>query len=198
MAKGPPTRAAVPCQTPAAHTRLTSCPTHQGFVAKPRNKADGTQDIMVWDCVIPGKANARCCPRFLSPVLGPRAFLRAGKQAVTAPPAMRAQTIWEGGMFKMEMAFSDEYPSKPPKCKFTPVLFHPNVYPSGTICLSILSEDKGWKPSITIKQLLIGIQDLLDNPNPDDPAQKEPYLAYKNNRAEYNRKVREQAASMTV
>jgi len=39
-------------------------------------------------------------------------------------------------------------------------------------------------------------QDLLDNPNPDDPAQKEPYVAYKNNRAEYNRKVRELAATM--
>ena len=82
------------------------------------------------------------------------------------------------------------------QCKFTPVLFHPNVYPSGTICLSILSEDKGWKPSITIKQLLIGIQDLLDNPNPDDPAQKEPYLAFKNDRTEYNQRVRAQAASM--
>ena len=82
------------------------------------------------------------------------------------------------------------------QCKFTPVLFHPNVYPSGTICLSILSEDKGWKPSITIKQLLIGIQDLLDNPNPDDPAQKEPYLAFKNARTEYNQRVRAQAASL--
>ena len=56
----------------------------------------------------------------------------------------------------------------------------------------------GWKPSITIKQLLIGIQDLLDNPNPDDPAQKEPYLAYKNDKALYQRKVREQAASMRL
>jgi len=74
-------------------------------------------------------------------------------------------------MYKLTMEFTDEYPSKPPKCKFAPTLFHPNIYPSGTVCLSILNEDKGWKPSITIKQLLIGIQDLLDNPNPDDPAQ---------------------------
>jgi hypothetical protein len=37
--------------------------------------------------------------------------------------------------------------------KFDPPLFHPNVYPSGTICLSILDEEKGWKPSITIKQV---------------------------------------------
>lgn len=38
-----------------------------------------------------------------------------------------------------------------PGGKFDPPLFHPNVYPSGTICLSILDEEKGWKPSINIK-----------------------------------------------
>jgi ubiquitin-protein ligase len=31
------------------------------------------------------------------------------------------------------------------KCKFEPPLFHPNVYPSGTVCLSILEEDKDKK-----------------------------------------------------
>ena len=64
-----------------------------------------------------------------------------------------------------------DYPSKPPKCqlsspfapesnyslfysgKFTPPLFHPNVYPSGTVCLSILDEEKAWKPAITIRQV---------------------------------------------
>ena len=30
---------------------------------------------------------------------------------------------------------------------------HPNVYPSGTVCLSILDEDKDWRPAITIKQV---------------------------------------------
>jgi len=66
-----------------------------------------------------------------------------------------------------------EYPTKPPKCKFVPPLYHPNVYPSGTVCLSILNEEEGWKPAITIKQILLGIQDLLDDPNPDSPAQSE-------------------------
>ena len=37
--------------------------------------------------------------------------------------------------------------------KFVPPLFHPNVYPSGTVCLSILDEEKLWKPAITIKQV---------------------------------------------
>lgn len=37
--------------------------------------------------------------------------------------------------------------------KFSPPLFHPNVYPSGTVCLSILNEEKAWKPAITVKQV---------------------------------------------
>ena len=51
------------------------------------------------------------------------------------------------------MEFSEDYPNKPPKCKFSPVLFHPNIYPSGTVCLSILNEDEDWRPSLTIPQV---------------------------------------------
>ena len=36
-------------------------------------------------------------------------------------------TDWENGMFKLELHFPEEYPSKPPKCKFVPPLYHPNV-----------------------------------------------------------------------
>ncbi|KEP62438.1 UNVERIFIED_CONTAM: ubiquitin-conjugating enzyme subfamily protein [Hammondia hammondi] len=135
-----------------------------GFSAKYAPMADGQggQDIMKWQCKIPGKKGS----------------------------------IWEGGEYKLTMDFSEEYPSKPPKCKFNPVLFHPNVYPSGTVCLSILSEDEDWKPSITIKQILLGIQDLLDNPNPNSPAQAEPYMLFCQNREEYIRRVKQQALSM--
>jgi len=56
--------------------------------------------------------------------------------------------------------------------------FHPNIYPSGTVCLSILNEDDDWKPGITIKQILLGIQTLLDNPNPLSPAQQEAYTLF--------------------
>uniref|UniRef100_A0AAZ3RG76 UBC core domain-containing protein n=1 Tax=Oncorhynchus tshawytscha TaxID=74940 RepID=A0AAZ3RG76_ONCTS len=61
-------------------------------------------------------------------------------------------TLWEGGQYKLRMLFKDDYPSSPPKCKFEPPIFHPNVYPSGTVCLSILEEEKDWRPAITIKQ----------------------------------------------
>lgn len=61
-------------------------------------------------------------------------------------------------------------------------------------CLSILSEDKDWKASLTVKQILIGIQDLLTDPNINDPAQEEPFKLYRSNREEYKKKVRAQVA----
>ncbi|KAI9484619.1 SUMO-conjugating enzyme ubc9 [Zychaea mexicana] len=106
----------------------------------------------------------------------------------------KENTPWEHGVYKITMIFPEEYPSKPPKCKFTPPLFHPNVYPSGTVCLSILNEDEGWKPAITLRQILLGIQDLLNDPNPDSPAQQDAYMLFRKDKVEYERRVREQAA----
>lgn len=102
----------------------------------------------------------------------------------------KEKTIWDGGLFKLTMMFPDEYPTKPPKCKFTPPLFHPNVYPSGTVCLSILNEEEAWKPAITVTQILLGIQELLNDPNPESPAQAEAYQLFKRDTEEYVRRVK--------
>lgn len=68
---------------------------------------------------------------------------------------------------------------------------HPNIYPSGTVCLSILNEEEDWKPNITVKQVLLGIQKLLkDEPNIESPAQQEPLTLYKSNRDEYVKRVK--------
>lgn len=57
---------------------------------------------------------------------------------------------------------------------------HPNIYPSGTVCLSILNEEEDWKPAIQVKQLLLGIQKLLaDEPNLNSPAQYDATNLYK-------------------
>ncbi|CAG2248721.1 UBC9 [Mytilus edulis] len=103
-------------------------------------------------------------------------------------------TPWEGGLYRLRMLFKEDYPSSPPKCKFEPPLFHPNVYPSGTVCLSLLDEEKDWRPAVTIKQILLGIQELLNEPNIKDPAQAEAYTIYCQNRTEYERRVKEQAS----
>jgi ubiquitin-protein ligase len=49
-----------------------------------------------------------------------------------------------------------------------------------------------WKPSFTIKDLLLGIQALLDDPNQAEPAQEEPYRAFKNDKKHYEEMVKEQ------
>lgn len=105
----------------------------------------------------------------------------------------RKNTPWAGGNYRLKMTFKEDYPSSPPKCKFDPPLFHPNVYPSGTVCLSILDEEKDWRPAITIKQILLGIQHLLAEPNASDPAQADAYNIFTTNATEYERRVRAQA-----
>jgi ubiquitin-conjugating enzyme E2 I len=106
--------------------------------------------------------------------------------------------LWAGGCYRMTLQFTEDYPSRPPKCQFKPVLFHPNIYPSGTVCLSILDEGKDWRPNITIKQILIAVQNLLDNPNVSDPAQKEPLDLYLRDRAGYEKRVREEAKAQPM
>ncbi|KAA8495291.1 SUMO-conjugating enzyme ubc9 [Porphyridium purpureum] len=125
-----------------------------GFFARPKLD-DGKQNLMVWECGIPGKK----------------------------------ETPWEGGVYKLVLEFPEQFPSQPPKCRFIPPLFHPNVYPSGTVCLSILDPDKNWRPALTVKQVLLGIQDLLDNPNIEDPANQPAYALFLKDKKKYREKV---------
>lgn len=105
----------------------------------------------------------------------------------------KQNTLWAEGVYPVTISFPDDYPSKPPKIKFPAGFYHPNVYPSGTICLSILNEEEDWRPAITMKQIVIGIQHLLDQPNPDSPAQGPAWRAFGKDKPTYEKKVKEQA-----
>ncbi|ELP94771.1 ubiquitin-conjugating enzyme E2 A, putative [Entamoeba invadens IP1] len=96
-------------------------------------------------------------------------------------------SIWEGGIFKLTMTFTDEYPIKPPKVVFTSKMFHPNVYTNGNICLDILSNQ--WTPTYDIISILNSILLLLDDPNPNSPANGEAADLYIRNRREYIKRV---------
>ncbi|KAE8658836.1 SUMO-conjugating enzyme UBC9 [Hibiscus syriacus] len=100
-------------------------------------------------------------------------------------------TDWEGGYYPLTLIFCEDYPSRPPTCKFPNGFFHPNVYASGNVCLSILNA--GWRPSITVKQILVGIQDFLDQPNPSSPANQDVCRLYVQNSNEYQKRVQQQA-----
>ncbi|XP_020095165.1 SUMO-conjugating enzyme SCE1-like isoform X3 [Ananas comosus] len=102
-------------------------------------------------------------------------------------------TDWEGGYYPLTLGFSEDYPTKPPKCTFPQGFFHPNVFSSGLVCLSILDEYHGWKPAITVTQILVGVQNLLNQPNFASLAQGTPCHLLTQDAAEYKKRVREQA-----
>ena len=64
-------------------------------------------------------------------------------------------SIWEGGIFKLHLEFSEDYPNKPPKVKFLTNMFHPNIYKDGGICLDILSTM--WSPVYDVSSILTSI-----------------------------------------
>mmetsp|Transcript_10156 Transcript_10156/g.15194 ORF Transcript_10156/g.15194 Transcript_10156/m.15194 type:complete len:176 (+) Transcript_10156:108-635(+) len=96
-------------------------------------------------------------------------------------------TAWEGGVFRLEIVFTEEYPNKPPKVKFITKMFHPNIYEDGKICLDIL--DNQWSPLMNVTGILTSIQSLLTDPNPDSPANTTASRLFVENPVEYAYKV---------
>eukprot|EP00033_Pygsuia_biforma_P000480 GCRY01000566.1.p1 GENE.GCRY01000566.1~~GCRY01000566.1.p1 ORF type:complete len:156 (-),score=9.15 GCRY01000566.1:273-740(-) len=97
-------------------------------------------------------------------------------------------TPWEGGCFGLRLMFSEQYPAKPPRVRFTSTMFHPNVFNDGTLCLDIIQDQ--WSPIYTVASILTSIQSMLNDPNPDSPANPEASKLFVENFKEYKRRVR--------
>ncbi|CAJ1025545.1 putative Ubiquitin-conjugating enzyme [Leishmania utingensis] len=98
-------------------------------------------------------------------------------------------TPWEGGLFKLDLIFGDDYPFSPPKVRFlTKGMFHPNVYVDGNICMDTLKGN--WQSSLNLETLLISIQSLLSDPNPLSAANGAAARLLTENRSAYDEKIR--------
>ncbi|KAF9737116.1 Ubiquitin-conjugating enzyme E2 7 [Paraphaeosphaeria minitans] len=111
-------------------------------------------------------------------------------------------TPFEGGVFLAELRFPKDYPLAPPKMKFLVEMWHPNVYPNGEVCISILhppgddphhyeQASERWSPIQSVEKILISVMSMLAEPNDESPANVDAARMWREKRAEYERIVRD-------
>jgi len=116
-------------------------------------------------------------------------------------------TPYEGGVFTALLRFPSDYPNSPPEMRFTTEMWHPNstnhaVFPDGRVCISILhppgtdefnsqeSADERWRPILGVEAVLLSVISMLTDPNISSPANLDASLQYKNDRTNFNKRVR--------
>ncbi|KAL1915976.1 uncharacterized protein VTP21DRAFT_6364 [Calcarisporiella thermophila] len=115
---------------------------------------------------------------------------------IIGPP----DTPYEGGFFKAKMSFPKTYPMMPPKLRFTTQIWHPNVYPDGEVCISILhppGDDKWgyeqaserWLPVHTVETILLSVISMLSGPNDESPANVEAAKEWRDNYPAFKKRV---------
>lgn len=96
-------------------------------------------------------------------------------------------TPWEGGLFRLAIKFSERFPVQPPVIKFITPVFHPNIYVDGVVCMSTLKSE--WSPCLSTESLLLSIQSLLSDPNPDSAANGDAARVFRENPNEYYKRA---------
>jgi len=114
---------------------------------------------------------------------------------ITGPPG----TEFENGIFKAVMNFPDDYPNSPPKMKFLSDMWHPNVYPDGGVCISILHtpdplnpEEKAeecWRPIQTVESILVSVCSMLSDPNFSSPANVDASVELRKNADGFKKRI---------
>ncbi|KAI4256183.1 MAG: hypothetical protein L6R42_006358 [Xanthoria sp. 1 TBL-2021] len=110
-------------------------------------------------------------------------------------------TPFEGGVFPAELKFPKDYPLNPPSMKFLCDVWHPNVYRTGLVCISILhapGEDPNhyeqaserWSPIQSVEKILISVMSMLAEPNDESPANVEAAKMWREKRGLFEERVR--------
>lgn len=117
--------------------------------------------------------------------------------ALAGPP----DTPYEHGLYQATLQFPRDYPLSPPTLRFVSEMWHPNVYPDGRVCISILHQpgddplhyedaSERWGPLQSVDKVLLSVLSLLGDPNCESPANVDAAREYRENRRKYDEKVR--------
>nr|XP_044607682.1 ubiquitin-conjugating enzyme E2 R1 isoform X5 [Equus asinus] len=124
--------------------------------------------------------------------------------AIFGPP----NTYYEGGYFKARLKFPIDYPYSPPAFRFLTKMWHPNIYETGDVCISILHPpvddpqsgelpSERWNPTQNVsvgrtpgrtcphlapcspRTILLSVISLLNEPNTFSPANVDASVMYR-------------------
>lgn len=115
---------------------------------------------------------------------------------IMGPP----DTLYEGGFFNALMTFPQDYPNSPPCVRFTSEMWHPNVYPDGRVCISILHSPgndphgyehacERWSPVQTVETIMLSIISMLSAPNDESPANIDAAKQWREDRDGFKKRV---------
>jgi len=102
-------------------------------------------------------------------------------------------TCYSGGIFQLSLTFPKDYPMSPPELKFVSDFWHPNVFSTGKVCMSILhppGEDvmsgelpeERWLPTQSVTTIILSLMSLLNDPNCASPANVDASVEWRNHR----------------
>jgi len=131
------------------------------------------------------RSNENICPRVLTLLLRHLGGLQQEKldgirllanaedpldiQALVDGPT---QTPYEGGVYRVKICIGAEFPTQPPKAVILTKIFHPNISPTGEVCVNTLKRD--WNPrEWSIAHILQVIRCLLIVPFPESALNEE-------------------------
>ncbi|KAK8858555.1 hypothetical protein IAR55_002784 [Kwoniella newhampshirensis] len=105
---------------------------------------------------------------------------------IKGPP----NTPYAKGRFGISVAFSTDYPFKPPLIQFKTKMYHPNIDSDGNICIGLLKTEN-WKPATKMNFVLTELYNLIKEPNPDDPLVSSIADQYRTDRKAFDKKAAE-------
>lgn len=147
------------------------------------------------------------------------------REWIVALIVLNPDSNYYGGFFRARMSFKEDYPFSPPgkhfpfstnqayiptpyttdttsnsDFKFIRPLYHPNVYPDGRLCISILhppgdDEVSGelaserWSPVQSVESVLISVLSLLDDAEINSPANVDASKDYRDDKVKFKAMV---------